>query len=494
MVSFLISLAVLIAGYFIYGRYISNLFGPDPNRQTPCYTKGDGVDFLPMPTWKVYMIQFLNIAGVGPIFGAIMGAQFGTASYLWIVLGTIFAGATHDYLSAMMSLRQDGASLPELIGKLLGSKTRLVMSIFTILLLILVGAVFTSSPASILGAMTRDWFTPENASMNLYMWVIIIFSYYIIATLCPVDKIIGKIYPFFAFCLIFMALGIVGYIIVMQPELKEWWDEGAFINREWMKEGNLANIFPMMFVSIACGAISGFHATQSPMMARCMKNETMGRRCFYGAMVTEGIVALAWAAAATYFFGENGLYNAATGKGYDGGTVASLISYNWLGVFGGILALLGVAFAPISTGDTALRSARLIISDFLHIDQKTVSKRLWISLPIFVVTAAILIWSMNDANGFGKLWRYFGWSNQALSVFTLWAITVYLKVSKKNYWVTLIPAMFMTVVTTSFILMLKPGGFGLPYEISIGIGIAIAIFFASMFFLKKSKKAEISRK
>ena len=234
MVSFLISLAVLIAGYFIYGRYISNLFGPDPNRQTPCYTKGDGVDFLPMPTWKVYMIQFLNIAGVGPIFGAIMGAQFGTASYLWIVLGTIFAGATHDYLSAMMSLRQDGASLPELIGKYLGSKTRLVMSVFTIMLLILVGAVFTSSPASILGAMTRDWFTPENASMNLYMWVIIIFSYYIIATLCPVDKIIGKIYPFFAFCLIFMAVGITGYIIVVQPELKEWWDEGAFINHEWM--------------------------------------------------------------------------------------------------------------------------------------------------------------------------------------------------------------------------------------------------------------------
>ena len=490
MVSFLISLAVLIAGYFIYGRYISNLFGPDPNRQTPCYTKGDGVDFLPMPTWKVYMIQFLNIAGVGPIFGAIMGAQFGTASYLWIVLGTIFAGATHDYLSAMMSLRQDGASLPELIGKYLGSKTRLVMSVFTILLLILVGAVFTSSPASILGAMTRDWFTPENASMNLYMWVIIIFSYYIIATLCPVDKIIGKIYPFFAFCLIFMALGITGYIIVMQPELKEWWDEGAFINHEWMKEGNLANIFPMMFVSIACGAISGFHATQSPMMARCMKNEAMGRRCFYGAMVTEGIVALAWAAAATYFFGENGLFNPATGKGYDGGTVASLISYNWLGVFGGILALLGVAFAPISTGDTALRSARLIISDFLHIDQKTVGKRLWISLPVFVVTAAILIWSMNDANGFGKLWRYFGWSNQALSVFTLWAITVYLKASKKNYWVTLIPAMFMTVVTISFICMLEPGGFGLPYEISVGMGIAIAIFFASLFFIRKGKKSD----
>lgn len=484
MLSFLISLAILVIGYIFYGKYIINLFGPDPNRQTPCYTKGDGVDYLPMPTWKVYMIQFLNIAGVGPIFGAIMGAQFGTASYLWIVLGTIFAGAVHDYLSAMMSLRQDGASLPELVGTYLGKRTRVVMSVFTILLLILVGVVFTSSPANILSAISRDWFSPENASLNQYIWVILIFSYYIIATLCPVDKIIGKIYPFFAFCLIFMAVGIAGYIIIMQPELKEWWDEGSFINSRWMEEGHLANVFPMMFISIACGAISGFHATQSPMMARCIKNEKMGKRCFYGAMVTEGIVALVWAAAATYFFSENGLVNEATGKGYDGGSVAALISHNWLGLVGGILALLGVAFAPISTGDTALRSARLIIADYLHLGQKSMVKRLWISIPIFIVTASILIWSLNDSNGFGKLWRYFGWSNQTLSVFTLWTITVYLRHFKKNYWVTLIPAMFMTVVTSSFILMLEDGGLGLPYIVSVGLGITLAIVFAGIFFWK----------
>ena len=489
MYSFLISLFVLVLGYFIYGKYVSNVFGPDPNRPTPCYTKGDGVDYLPMPTWKVFMIQFLNIAGVGPIFGAIMGAQFGTAAYLWIVLGTIFAGATHDYLSAMMSLRQDGASLPELIGKYLGSTSRIVMSVFTGVLLILVGAVFTSSPASILGGMTRDFFSPE---VNQYFWIILIFTYYIIATLCPVDKIIGKIYPFFAFCLIFMAVGIMGYILIAQPEIKEWWDEGSFINKAWMEEGKLAHVFPMMFISIACGAISGFHATQSPLMARCMKNEKLGRPCFYGAMVTEGIVALVWAAAATYFFGENGLINEATGKGYDGGTVATMISKNWLGVFGGILALIGVAVAPISTGDTALRSARLIISDFLKYEQKTMKSRLMISIPIFIVTALILIWSMSDANGFGKLWRYFGWSNQALSVFTLWAITVYLKRNKRNYWITLIPALFMTIVTTSFIMMLKPGGLGLSYITSISIGCCIALFLCILFFkvTNKSKKVD----
>ena len=281
-----------------------------------------------------------------------------------------------------------------------------------------------------------------------------------------------------------MAVGIAGYSIIMQPELKEWWDEGSFINSRWMEEGHLANVFPMMFISIACGAISGFHATQSPMMARCIKNEKMGKRCFYGAMVTEGIVALVWAAAATYFFGENGLVNEATGKGYDGGSVAALISHNWLGLVGGILALLGVAFAPISTGDTALRSARLIIADYLHLGQKSMVKRLWISVPIFIVTASILIWSLNDSNGFGKLWRYFGWSNQTLSVFTLWTITVYLRHFKKNYWVTLIPAMFMTVVTSSFILMLEDGGLGLPYIVSVGLGITLAIVFTGIFFWK----------
>ncbi|MCF0180354.1 MAG: carbon starvation protein A [Bacteroidales bacterium] len=484
MYSFLISLALLVIGYFTYGKYVANVFGPNSDRPTPCYTKGDGIDFLPMPTWKVFMIQFLNIAGVGPIFGAIMGSQFGTVSYLWIVFGTIFAGATHDYLAAMISLRQNGASLPDTIGKYLGKFNKRVMTVFIMVLLILVGAVFTSSPASIFSQLSADIIP---ASYNLYFWIVLIFSYYIIATLLPIDKVIGKIYPFFAFCLIFMAVGICGYILIAQPELKEWWDEGAFINEEWMETGNLSHVFPMMFISIACGAISGFHATQSPMMVRCLKDEKLGRPCFYGAMVTEGIVALIWAAAATVFFGENGLINEMTGKGYDGGSVATFISQNWLGALGGIFALLGIAFAPISSGDTALRSARLIISDTLNLKQSSIKNRLMISIPIFILSAAILIWSMTDKNGFGILWRYFGWSNQALSVFTLWAITVYLGIHKKNYWVTLIPANFMTIVTTSFICVLNPGGFGFPYMISLIIGFANAALITSVFFYAKIK-------
>ena len=362
MISFIIALAVLILGYFTYGVFVSRLFGADPNRKTPCFTRQDGVDYIPMPTWKVFMIQFLNIAGVGPIFGAIMGAQFGTASYLWIVLGTIFAGAMHDYLSAMISLRHEGASLSEIIGTYLGKTIRWVMSAFMVVLLILVAAVFTSSPASILGEMTRGIFSD---AANLYAWVAIIFTYYIIATLCPVDKIIGKVYPFFAFCLIFMAVGIGCYILIKQPPLPEWWEEESFVNEKWMSEAKLQHLFPMMFISIACGAISGFHATQSPLMARCIQNEKLGRPCFYGAMVTEGIVALVWAAAATYFFNRHGLFNE-KGFGYDGGTVATHISKNWLGPVGAVLALIGVAVAPISSGDTALRSARLEVGTEEH--------------------------------------------------------------------------------------------------------------------------------
>jgi len=488
MISFVISLLALVIGYFTYGAFVSRVFGVDSNRKTPCFTHQDGVDYIPMPTWKVYMIQFLNIAGVGPIFGAIMGAQFGTASYLWIVLGTIFAGATHDYLAAMISLRQDGASLSEIIGTYMGKNVRLVMSVFMIVLLILVGAVFTSSPASILSAMTKDLVPGD---LNLYGWIVIIFVYYIIATLCPVDKIIGKIYPFFAFCLIFMAVGIGCYILVVQPDLSEWWDEGSFVNRQWMEEGHLTYLFPMMFISIACGAISGFHATQSPLMARCIQNEKMGRPCFYGAMVTEGIVALVWAAAATYFFHRNGLTNPATEKGFDGGTVATMISKEWLGPIGAVLALIGVAVAPISSGDTALRSARLIIADFLHVEQKSMRSRLLIAIPMFIVTALLLVWSMTDKNGFGMLWRYFGWSNQLLSVFTLWAITVYLIRNKGSLWylITMLPAMLMTTVCTSFILMLQKGGFALPQTFSVCVGLVLAIVCAVV-VLKTNKSTK----
>jgi carbon starvation protein CstA len=404
MITFTIALVVLILGYWLYGSYINRVFGPD-DRQTPALTKADGVDYIPLPNWKIFMIQFLNIAGLGPIFGAIMGAQFGTASYLWIVFGTIFAGAVHDFFSGALSIRNGGESLPEIVGRYLGVRTKKVMTIFTMILMILVGAVFVSGPAELIAGMTPDW-------MDAYFWIAVIFIYYVLATLLPVDKIIGKVYPLFAFALLFMAVGVLVVLYVKSPDLPEMWN-GFGTKYE-------ANpIFPMMFISIACGAISGFHATQSPLMARCMRSERHCRPIFYGAMVAEGAVALIWAAAATYFFHENGVIDAETGKAFSGAAVATRISNEWLGTLGGILAILGIVAAPITSGDTALRSARLIAADFLHIDQKPVSKRLLICIPLFLLTIAVLVYSLSDAEGFKIIWRYFAWCNQTLSVFTL---------------------------------------------------------------------------
>ena len=454
MVTFTLALVALIAGYMIYGSYVNKVFGPD-DRKTPALTKADGVDFIPMPTWRIFMIQFLNIAGLGPIFGAIMGAQFGTASYLWIVLGTIFAGAVHDFFSGTLSIRNGGENLPELVGRYLGANTRKVMVLFTMILMILVGAVFVSGPAELIAGMTPDY-------LNEMFWVIVIFLYYILATVLPVDKIIGKIYPLFAIALLFMAGGILVMLYVKSPDLPEMWD-GFGVKYEKNP------VFPMMFISIACGAISGFHATQSPLMARCMTSERHCRPIFYGAMVAEGIVALIWAAAATYFFQENGIIDQITGKAFSGAAVATSISKEWLGAFGGVLAMLGIVAAPITSGDTALRSARLIAADFLHIDQKPVRKRLLICIPLFLITMGVLIYSLRDAEGFKTIWRYFAWCNQTLSVFTLWAITVYLVQSRKNFYISLIPALLMTLVCSTYI-CIAPEGFHLPQVLSYVIG------------------------
>ena len=454
MVTFTIALIALILGYVIYGSYINKIFGPD-DRKTPALTKADGVDFMPLPTWRIFMIQFLNIAGLGPIFGAIMGAQFGTASYLWIVLGTIFAGAFHDFFSGALSIRNGGENLPELVGRYLGANAKKVMIVFTMILMILVGAVFVSGPAELIAGMTPD-------RMNEMFWIIVIFLYYILATILPIDKVIGKIYPLFAIALLFMAAGILVMLYVKSPDLPEMW-EGFGVKYEKNP------IFPMMFISIACGAISGFHATQSPLMARCMTSERHCRPIFYGAMVAEGIVALIWAAAATYFFQENGIVDQITGKAFSGAAVATSISKEWLGVLGGVVAILGIVAAPITSGDTALRSARLIAADFLHIDQKPVRKRLLISIPLFLITMGVLIYSLRDAEGFKVIWRYFAWCNQTLSVFTLWAITVYLVQSRKNFYVSLLPALLMTLVCSTYI-CIAPEGFSLPQCISYVIG------------------------
>ena len=471
MISFTLALVILIAGYFIYGAYVNRIFGPD-DRKTPALTIADGVDYIPLPTWKIFMIQFLNIAGLGPIFGAIMGAQFGTASYLWIVLGTIFAGAVHDFFSGALSIRNGGESLPEIVGRFLGTKTKKVMCVFTLILMILVGAVFVSGPAELLAGMTPDW-------MSSIFWIIVIFLYYILATILPVDKIIGKIYPLFAIALLFMAIGILVMLYIKSPELPEIWNG---FGTKYEKNP----IFPMMFISIACGAISGFHATQSPLMARCMTSEKHCRPIFYGAMVAEGIVALIWAAAATYFFQENGIIDQVTGRAYSGAAVATTISKEWLGAFGGILAILGIVAAPITSGDTALRSARLIAADFLHIDQRPISKRLLICLPLFFITMGVLLYSLQDAEGFKIIWRYFAWCNQTLSVFTLWAITVYLVRSGKNFYIALLPALLMTTVCATYI-CIAPEGLALPATASYLIG-GTCLLVALVWFIKWYRK------
>ena len=467
MITFTSALIVLIIGYIIYGSYVNRIFGPD-DRKTPALTKTDGVDYIPLPTWKIFMIQFLNIAGLGPIFGAIMGAQFGTASYLWIVLGTIFAGAVHDFFSGTLSIRNGGESLPEIVGRFLGSNTKKVMCVFTLILMVLVGAVFVSGPAELLAGMTPDW-------MNAIFWIVVIFLYYILATILPVDKIIGKIYPLFAMALLFMAGGILVMLYVKNPDLPEIWNG---FGTKYEKNP----IFPMMFISIACGAISGFHATQSPLMARCMTNERHCRPIFYGAMVAEGIVARIWAAAATCFFQENGIVDQLTGRAYSGAAVATSISKEWLGTFGGILAILGIVAAPITSGDTALRSARLIAADFLHIDQRAVSKRLLICIPLFLLTSGVLLYSLRDADGFKIIWRYFAWCNQTLSVFTLWAITVYLVRNKKNFYIALLPALFMTCVCSTYI-CIAPEGLSLAPAISYVIGGACVLVALVWFIL-----------
>ncbi len=469
MISFLVSLFALIAGYFVYGKFVERVFVINPAKETPAFSKADGVDYIPMPTWKVFMIQFLNIAGLGPIFGAIMGAKFGMSSFIWIVLGSIFAGATHDFLSGMLSLRNGGESLPELIGRYLGSNCKQVMRAFTLLLMVLVGAVFVAGPAGLLAMLT-----PE--SLDMTFWAVLVFIYYIIATLLPIDKIIGKIYPLFAFVLLFMAVGILFMILYHQPALPEFTDGLQNTHPDGLP------IFPMMFVSIACGAISGFHATQSPLMARCLKNEKYGRPVFYGSMITEGIVALIWAAAATYFFHmEEGAAMFTAGSGNDNAAIiVDRITKEWLGTVGGFLAVLGVIAAPITSGDTAFRSARLIVADFLKLDQKSMLKRLSISIPLFV--AGFLILQID----FSIIWRYFAWVNQTLAVFTLWALTVYLVSTCKLYIITLIPALFMTAVCTTYI-FIAPEGLAMSAGISQLLGIAcMVITFAYFLYWKKN--------
>ena len=473
MITFVLSLFALVIGYFIYGRIVERIFSPD-DRPTPAVSMADGVDYVVLPGWKVFMIQFLNIAGTGPIFGAIMGAKFGPSAYLWIVFGCIFAGAVHDYLSGMLSMRHGGAGLPELVGAYLGKRTKKVMLIFSVFLLLMVGAVFVYSPAIILGKLCSDSIT------WVYIWCIIIFIYYFLATMLPIDKIIGRIYPLFAVAMLFMAIALMVVLLIKWPSLPELSDGLKNMNP------SAGSIFPCLFITIACGAISGFHATQSPLMARCIKSERQGRPLFYGAMITEGIVALIWATVSMYFFYGGAAQELGVTPNQQAPEVVTTVSQGWLGLFGGALAILGVVAAPITSGDTALRSARLIIAEFLHLEQHSIRKRIYICIPVFAVTLGLLWYNIADENGFNIIWNYFGWANQTLAVFTLWAITVYLARKNKFYWITLFPAMFMTAVCTAF-LLISDNAFGLPAMVGNIAAIIIFITSGLLFAIWKAK-------
>ena len=485
MISFLVSLVALILGYLLYGRFVEKVFGPD-DRVTPAVAKADGLDYIVLPDWKIFMIQFLNIAGTGPIFGAIMGAKFGPVAYLWIVFGCIFAGAVHDYLTGMLSMRHDGASLPNLVGNYLGDTTKGVMLVFTVLLLIMVGTVFVYSPAEILHTISGD----------TMMWVAIIFFYYIIATMLPIDKIIGKVYPLFAFSLLFMAGALMVWLFLHWPTIPEVWTNLYNMGTAMHPDKFADSIFPALFITIACGAISGFHGTQSPLMARCVKSEKMGRPIFYGAMITEGIVALIWASVASWFFYGNPapgyeLIEGAT-KGFQTSApaVVNFVCNEWLGVAGAVLAMLGVVAAPITSGDTAFRSARLIVAEWLKLDQRPIPKRLLICVPLFAISIGMLVWQIENPDGFNTIWQYFGFSNQALSVFTLWAATVYLVREKKTFWITLIPALFMTTVCSTFFFVSKqmlhlPESVGYPLG---GVCLVVAIVWFCIWYRKETKQ------
>ncbi|MBO4905590.1 MAG: carbon starvation protein A [Bacteroidaceae bacterium] len=470
MYTFIIGLIALLLGYLIYGRFVERVFGVDDKRSTPAYRLKDDVDYIPMPAWRVYLIQFLNIAGIGPIFGAILGIMFGPAAYLWIVFGCIFMGAVHDYMSGMLSVRKEGASIPEIVGDELGPAARILMRVLSLFVLILVGTFFVSSPAGLLANMTEGSLDYSKAQW-IVIWTVIIFLYYIAATLLPIDKLIGRIYPLFGIALLIMAIGVGVGILTTSGWMPEITD-APFITHH--PQG--LPVFPFLCITIACGAISGFHATQSPMMSRCLKDERMGRGVFYGAMITEGVVAMIWAAAAIkYASSYDNLQALITdGDKTNPSLIVNMICKTWMGRIGALLAILGVVAAPVTSGDTAFRSARLIIADFMHISQDTIVRRLILVLPLFGIAVGLMFID------FLVLWRYFAWLNQTLAMCVLWAASIWLFRKQRFYWITLLPAIFMTIVCTSYILMAKEG-FELGAKVSIICGIALATVLACTF-------------
>lgn len=481
MYSFIICVLALVLGYVFYGRFVSSWFRPDAKSPTPAMRHADGVDYVPMPSWKVFMIQLLNIAGTGPIFGAIMGAKFGPSAYLWIVLGSIFAGAVHDYATGMLSIRHDGATIVTLVKELLGKRISQILLVFITVLLVLVGVVFVYSPALILGDIAGG-----GTQKAILMWAGVILIYYVIATLLPIDAIIGKIYPIFAIALLFLTVSLVTTLLIKWPGIPELWD--GLANRGPSVGLNGQRIFPCLFITVACGAVSGFHSTQCPLMSKCIKNEKMARPVFYGAMIVEGFIALVFAAVSSYFFFDGGAAEVGSSISAQAPEIVVRIAMGWLGPVGGVLALLGVVAAPITTGDTAFRSVRLTLADALNVNQTKLHNRLMLIVPVLVFVLVLLYYNVADEDGFNKIWRYFGWANQALSVIVLWSLTVYLSEKtphfnrrKPIFIFSMIPAMFMTVVIVTYICSEKVG-FSLNFNLSLAIGFLSALVCAVFFF------------
>lgn len=497
MVTFFTALIILIVGYVVYGALVERVFKPTDN-PTPAIANPDGVDYVPISTAKAFLIQLLNIAGLGPIFGAISGAMWGPSVYIWIVFGTLLAGAVHDFTAGMLSERNDGASISEVTGKYLGPIMHTVMRVFSVVLLILVGVVFMVGPAGLLARLTPDW-------LNVRVWTVIILCYYFLATLLPIDKIIGKVYPLFGILLILMAFGIIiGTIIhsgerpMMELTLKNLYpgtvdDAGRIVG--------VRPIWPLMFITVACGAISGFHATQSPIVSRCIKSEREGRKIFYGAMVAEGIIALIWASAAVAFFWNKD--GTGTGlaalKAIGGGNSNSVydMCVALLGKIGGPIALLGVIVCPITSGDTAFRSARMTIFDWFKLDEKKIPVRLGVAIPLLLIGYGISFINYN------VVWRYFSWSNQTLAMIVLWAGAVYLATNyegKNRCWICAVPATFMSAVSITY-LMYAPecfnlgakGATGLTISYTVGVIAAVVILGIFLFTAYRKPTASLER-
>jgi len=468
MMIFFLCAAALVGGYFIYGSMMERLFQPDDSRATPAMCMADGVDYVPMSKPKIFLIQLLNIAGLGPVFGPILGALYGPVALVWIVIGCLFAGGVHDYFSGMLSLRHRGESLPDVVGYNLGAGFKQFIRVFSLLLMVLVGVVFVLGPAKLLAKLS---------GLEASLWVGAIFVYYFLATILPIDKLIGRLYPFFGAVLMFMAIAMPTALIV------QGYDMFPNLTLANLHPADLP-LWPLLFTTISCGAISGFHSTQSPLMARCMCSEREGRFIFYGAMVTEGFIALVWATVGMSFYQGPEALNAALAAGGPAGVVNEACT-TLLGGFGGVLAILGVVALPITTGDTAFRAARLIVADFAKFPQKALMKRLFIAVPLFVVGFAL------SQGNFEMLWRYMGWANQSLAAVVLWTISAYCVKCGKNHWIATVPAVFMTAMTSTYILNAVIG-FNLPMHVSTPLGV-VAAAAALLLFLYTFRPGNIAR-